>query len=391
MVKDLGTRLRALSETGSWSVELDAGKLVFGEGTLEQLGPCVRELGCSSVLLVTDPGIRAAGHVDVAERSLTEAGVACGIFDGVCENPSTRNVEAGHRVARERGPDCIVALGGGSSMDCAKGINFLLTNGGKMEDYWGSGKATRPMLPSIGVPTTAGTGSEAQSYALISQEKTKLKMACGDPKARFRTVILDAALTSTAPREVIAVSAVDAASHAVESYVTTRRNPISQLFAREAWRLIESSLEAMLENPQDSAARGRMLLGSYFAGSAIEHSMLGAAHACANPLTTRFGVTHGIAVGLMLPHVVQFNRAVVGPLYEELEESVDRAGPRVDLERRIRQLRAAAGLPERLRDYPVPLDALDDLAADAEQQWTAKFNPRPVGQEELRQLYAAAH
>jgi alcohol dehydrogenase len=390
-VNDLEINPRALSGTGEWSVTLGAGRLVFGESSIDQLGELVRELGCNSVLLVTDSGLCEAGHVERAERSLGRASIACTLFKGVVENPSSREVEEGRLAARECGSDCIVALGGGSSMDCAKGVNFVLTNGGRMDDYWGSGKATRPMLPSIGIPTTAGTGSEAQSYALISQETTGAKMACGDPKARFRTVILDPSLTSSAPREVRAVSAVDALSHAVESFVSTKRNPVSQLFSREAWRLLESSAERTLAHPDDGEARGRMLLGSYFAGHAIEHSMLGAAHACANPLTSRFGVTHGIAVGLMLPHVVRFNEIEVGDLYSELAEAAESPGPPRELDTRFCELRGAAGLPGRLRDYEIPIECLDELAEDASSQWTASFNPRPVGREDLRKLYEAAY
>ena len=141
-------------------------------------------------------------------------------------NPDSRMVEAGRAVAASCRVDSIVALGGGSSLDCAKGINFVLTNGGTMRDYRGFGKATRPMLPSIGVPTTAGTGSEAQSYALISDSETHAKMACGDPKAAFRIALLDPELTVTQPRAVTAIAGYDAISHAVESYVTTRRSEV---------------------------------------------------------------------------------------------------------------------------------------------------------------------
>jgi alcohol dehydrogenase len=275
-------------------------------------------------------------------------------------------------------------------MDCAKGVNFLLTNGGKMEDYWGTGKASRAMLPSLGIPTTAGTGSEAQSYALISQDGSGIKMACGDPKARFRSVILDPSLLSSAPREVQAVAAMDAVSHAVESYVSTRRNPVSQLFAREAWRLLESALESALASPERTEVWGRMLLGAHFAGWAIEHSMLGAAHACANPLTARFEITHGVAVALMLPHVIEFNRGEVGALYGELEHADPARRDTPSIEQRVSELRQACGLGGTLRDYGVPRDCLEELAEQAAAQWTATFNPRAVGPDELRKLYEAA-
>ena len=166
----------------------------------------------------------------------------------------------------EGGFDLLIGLGGGSAMDCAKGINFILTNGGRMEDYWGVDKATKPMLPSIGIPTTAGTGSEAQSFALISQEDTHQKMACGDKKARFRTVILDPALTKSTPKGVTAATGIDAISHAVESYVSTRRNPISQMFAKEAWRLLEKSFEIVVGDPEKHRSPKPNAFGGAFGG-----------------------------------------------------------------------------------------------------------------------------
>src|SRR5437764_6362475 len=166
-------------------------RVVFGAGALDRLGELARELGGTRILLVTDPGLEAAGHPQRALASLRSAALEVFLFDGVEENPTTRHVEHGLALAEKHHVDFLVAVGGGSSMDCAKGINFLLTNGGSMADYMGFGKATRPMLPSIGVPTTSGTGSEGQSYALIADNDTHMKMACGDRKAAFRVAILD--------------------------------------------------------------------------------------------------------------------------------------------------------------------------------------------------------
>src|SRR5437016_12809698 len=226
-------------------------RVVFGAGALDRLGELARELGASHVLLVTDPGIREAGPPQRAMASLREAGLEVFLFDAVEQNPTSRHVEAGAMFARPLGIDLIVSVGGGSAMDCAKGINFLVTNGGHMADYKGFGKAKKPMLPSIGVPTTAGTGSEAQSYALIADDQTHLKMACGDRKAAFRIAILDPELTVSQPAKVTALTGIDALSHAIESYVTTRRNPLAQMFAREAWKLLEANLEQVVANPKD--------------------------------------------------------------------------------------------------------------------------------------------
>ena len=283
-------------------------------------------------------------------------------------------------------------------MDCAKAINFLLTNGGRMEDYWGDGKATSEMLPSVGVPTTAGTGSEAQRFALIAQDQPEhQKMACGDRKVRFRTVLLDPDLLRTAPAAVVAAAAVDAVAHAVESFVTTRANPVSRLFAGEALRLLHASFESWVGAHESSDAGGEILLGAHWAGTAIEHSMLGAAHACANPLTGRYGIAHGVAVGVMLPHVIRYNGAVVNGDYADLVKVAgiaaqvdDSSAPDV-LANRVGTLYRSAGMPSRLSELPgVKEDELESLAQQAASQMTAAFNPRAVGSDECHQLYRAA-
>lgn len=380
----------ALGLGSTWDTVFGVSRVVFGANTLDRLGELTRGLGCQRALLVTDRGIREAGHVDRALAALREASVETAVYDAVSENPTSRHVVEGAEVAAQHAADCIVALGGGSPMDCAKGINFVFTNGGRIEDYWGAGKAGKPMLPTVGIPTTAGTGSEAQSYALICRDGDGTKMACGDKKAMFRVVILDPLLASTAPPEVVAVSGIDAVSHAVESYVSTRRNPLSQMFAREAWRLLDGALPGVVADVVDPDPWGSLLLGAFLAGAAIEHSMLGAAHACANPVTARFPVPHGSAVGIMLPHVIRFNAAVVGQLYDELCTTIEHPAPRM-LEQRVSELKALLALPTSLREYQIPHDCLGEMAADAERQWTAGFNPRPVTARELLELYEQAY
>ena len=361
-------------------------RVVFGEGTLAQLEKLSKELGGNRILFVTDPGIVSAGLADRAIALLQRASLDFFVFDGVGENPTTAHVEAGVAFAKAQGNiDLIVGLGGGSAMDCAKGINFILTNGGQMADYWGMGHAVKPMLPSIGIPTTAGTGSEAQSYALISDAKTHVKMACGDLKARFRSVILDPSLVESVPKDVAAAAGIDAIAHAIESYVCTRRNAISMMFAQKAWQLLSSSFEGVLKDASDSEARSQMLLGAHFAGAAIENAMLGAAHACANPLTAHFGIVHGVAVALLLPAVVQFNGETQSTLYRGLGVDVD------ELVEKVVFLKECANLPSRLRDLGVARDSLPMLAKDATEQWTGTFNPRPVNEDDFLALYESVY
>jgi alcohol dehydrogenase len=358
-------------------------RVVFGAGAFERVGELARSLGFTRTLLVADAGMVQAGYVDRAATRLDAAGIGVFRFHDFDANPDTRMIEAGRAAVAELGIDSIVALGGGSSLDCAKGINFVLTNGGSMRDYRGFGKASKPMLPSIGIPTTAGTGSEAQAYAIISDAETHVKMACGDPKASFRVAILDPELTLSQPRALAAIAGFDAISHAVESSVTKTRNEISTMFAREAWRLLYGAYERVLAQPDDLAARADMLLGSHLAGVAIEQSMLGATHACANPLTARYGTTHGVAIAVMLPHVVRWNAEFVGDLYEELLPGRRLAG-------RLAELANAAGLPSTLTEIGASRADLPALADAAAEQWTGTFNPRPFDRGSALALYERA-
>lgn len=375
-------------------------RLIFGCGSLGQLGQLARHLGGRRILIVTDVGLRKAGYCDQAVAILRAAGLESAVFDEVQVNPTSDDVDKCVAFAKSASIDLIVGLGGGSSIDCAKGANFVLTNGGTMKDYQGIGKANLPMLPMIAVPTTSGTGSEAQSFAVIADAKTHMKMACGDPKAACRIAILDPELTVTMPGSVAASTGIDAMTHAIESYVTTKRNPISQMFARQAWELLSSSFSIVLREPTNLAARGRMQLGAFLAGAAIENSMLGATHATANPLTAHYGTIHGIAVGLMLPHVVRWNAEVVGDLYRDLVVSA--GWNNANTTPKTAGFQLADGFTELLRiaDMPVSVSqavdsqiddaSIDKLAAEAAQQWTGTFNPRTMDMPSFVTLYKNA-
>jgi alcohol dehydrogenase len=265
-----------------------------------------------------------------------------------------------------------------------------------MQDFQGFGKARRPMLPMIGIPTTAGTGSEAQTYALISDAQTHVKLACGDPQAAFRLALLDPALTVSQPEGVTATSGFDAIAHAVETFVTTKRNALSEAYSREAWRLLELNYERVLSRPADLEARGAMQLGAFFAGMAIENSMLGATHACANPVTARYGTAHGAVIAMLLPSVVRWNRSAAAARYAELLKlSTANAGivgtdSTEGLARRLEELAAAGGLHCSLREAGVLPSDLSMLAGEAAEQWTGRFNPRPFDLSGALEVYQGA-
>jgi len=374
-------------------------RLITGAGSVEQVGRLARELGAKRVLLVTDAGIVAAGHAGRVQTNLEGAELQVTFFDRVRENPTTKCVDDCVAVARAAGVDTIIGLGGGSSMDTAKGCNFILTNGGQMKDYWGVGKATKPMLPFIAIPTTAGTGSEMQCAALIADEVTHQKMACLDPKCSAAIAFLDPTLTLSQPPRVTACTGIDAIAHAVETAVTTKRNEISGKLSTEAFTRCLHAFPKVLEEPGNLPARERMQLGAALAGAAIEQSMLGAAHAAANPLTAHYGIVHGHAVGLMLPHVVRFNAedgnarmiyaqlalaAGIAPISDAPAQAV------AELAARLEGLLKASGLSATLSAGGVDHDSLLIMAEEATRQWTAGFNPRPVSREDFVRLYEAA-
>lgn len=384
-------------------------RIVFAENAIERLGNLARHLLIESgtkpprVLVVSDPGVVSAGIFDRGSSSLAKSELEVFGFHEFSENPTTKHVESGVRVARDFQPQLIVGLGGGSSMDCAKGINFLYSCGGRMQDYWGVGKAQHPMLPMIGIPTTSGTGSEAQSFALISDAETHVKMACGDPKASCRIALLDPKLTLTMPSKVTALTGIDAITHTLETFVCNKRNPISECYSWSAWERLSAGVAQVLANPTDIEGRGNMQLGACFAGMAIEASMLGAAHALANPLTASLGTPHGQAVGLMMPHVIRFNALVAGDRYQKLVRLLSDDNARTPSEAcewlhdRMTQWLTDFELATRLRDlpgWPFSAEAEQQLALDladsAAKQWTATFNPRPLSKSDFFELYQAA-
>lgn len=378
-----------------------ATRVVSGPGAFEQLATRARELGFRRALIVTDHNLVKVGYLERANSQLHKLNIETHSFHDFGADPDSDTIERGRSFAADLNVDSIIGLGGGSSLDCAKGINFLLTNGGRIQDYVGYGKATRPMLPMIAIPTTSGTGSEVQSYAVISDAKTHVKMACGDKQAAFRLAILDPELTLSQPPAVTAASGFDALAHAVETYVSTSRTPFSELFSREAWRLLEANYETLFRDPKNLKARAAMQMGACYAGIAIENSMLGATHACANLLTARYGTVHGVALAMLLPTVVRWNANVVNERYASLGElashlpAAGEAGPQgyeavEALAQRLEQLAAAGGLKTSLSASGIPHADLRSLADDAANQWTGRFNPRPFDVNGAFEIYQAA-
>lgn len=412
---------------GAWRLADGPSPAVLSRpGALDSLGEVARAYGFARPLVTSDSGIADAGILDRALRSLAESGIRAAAFTDIGENPSESEVERGREAARRAGADSLIGLGGGSSLDVAKGVGFLLAGGGRMEDYRGYDRVGAPLPPMIGAPTTAGTGSEAQSYALISRDRDHRKLACGAPSALFRAVIHDPALLPSAPLEVRAAAGFDALAHAVETAVSTRRTEASAALSRSAFALLASSFPKVVRAggaanglPSAGAAEedlggsshwARMQRGAFFAGAAIERSMLGAAHALANPLTRIYGLSHGRALARTLPAVVRWNAEVeeadaayagllaVGAVARTggtagVPNGGSREGAGDTLAAWIEEAAAAGGLLEGgLEDEGdrFPESAVAALAAEAAEEWTGRFNPRPFAEESARTLYRAA-
>ena len=315
------------------------------------------------------------------------------VFSDFGENPTESDVARAAEAAGAMDADSLVGVGGGSSLDVAKGAGFLLAGGGRMEDYRGYDRCPHPLPPLVGVPTTAGTGSEAQSYALISRDRDHRKLACGAPSAMFRGVILDPTLLPSAPAEVIAAAGFDSIAHAVETAVTSGRTDESVTLSHRAFALLSRAFPLVTAGGATAAAWEDMQLGAFLAGAAIERSMLGAAHACANPLTRRFDVAHGRALAITLPRVVRWNAPSAKEAYSDLLRAArirPGANPAETLASLLEDWIAGAGLPPDLAAERVDLDALPSLAEEAAQEWTGRFNPRAFDAAGARAVYRSS-
>ena len=371
-----------------------------GAGASGTLGAQCTERGASSVLLVTDPGIEKLGLLEGALKSFQAEGLPVSIYSRVEADPSDAIVLAALHEARTCRADCIVGFGGGSSMDVAKVVALLASPqcAQSLPDLYGVGQARGHRLPLIQVPTTAGTGSEMTPIAIVTTGKTT-KSGIVSPLLLPDIAVLDPELTMGLPAAVTAATGIDAMVHAIEAYTSRiRKNPVSDMLAREALRLLCGNLLTAIDNGGDMEARSALLLGSSLAGQAFANAPVAAVHALAYPLGGHFHVPHGLSNSLVLPHVLRFNLEAATPLYAELAPivmggSCDGDG-RARAEQMIKALEAlieASGLPQRLRDVGVPNEFLPTLARDAMlQQRLLVNNPRDVEETDALAIYQAA-
>ena len=366
-------------------------------GGAAHLGAQVKALGAGRVLIVTDQGIVAAGLLDAALSSLADERIAVDMFTEVVADPPEDVVMKAAQVALECGADCIVGLGGGSSMDVAKLVALLAKGSQRLADIYGVGLAKGPRLPLILIPTTAGTGSEVTPISIVTTGEGEKKGVVA-PVLLPDLALLDADLTLKCPPHVTAATGVDAMVHAIEAYTSRHaKNPISDALARDALRLLGGNIRAACESGSDREARQNMLLGAMLAGMAFANAPVAAVHALAYPVGARFHVAHGLSNALVLPHVLHFNAAVAAPQYAELCGILAPSATGSDearaaaLAEYLARLTAELRLETRLSQVGIAASDLENLATDAMKQTRLLVNnPREMTYEHALAIYGQA-
>ena len=396
--------------------------IVFGAGCLGELGALARQSGIRRALLVTDRGIAARGMHQPACESLEAAGVRVTVYEQVVADPPTEVVLEATMLGLREGCDGVIGFGGGSSMDTAKLVAVLLCEEQALDAMYGVDHVRSSRKALIQVPTTAGTGSEVTMVAVVTTG-ANTKQGVVSRTLLADRVLLDPELTVSMPSEVTAATGIDAMVHAIESYTSARlKNPVSDMFAREALRLLASNIARAVKTPSDLEARGAMLLGAMYAGQAFANAPVGAVHALAYPLGGNYHIPHGLSNSLVLPHVLRFNAPAAESMYRELLPIVlgDRAAPGSNaaqssstthsssttqslstaqsstaaeqLAAHCFSLAGELGLPTRLRELAIPQTDLPKLARESMlQQRLLVNNPRHVTEADALVLYEQAY
>ncbi|MBI3976992.1 MAG: iron-containing alcohol dehydrogenase [Chloroflexi bacterium] len=371
--------------------------VTYGFGVADQVGDEVRRLGAARVLVVTDRGVVGAGLLAGVERSLGAAGVVYAVLDDVEADPSIETANRTLAALRDCGAEAVVAVGGGSSMDAAKAAALLATNGGAIADYAGIDRAPRPALPLVCVPTTAGTGSEVTSFAVITDRRRHFKMPIGGVNVAARAALVDPLLTVSLPPQITAATGMDALTHAVECYVNKASYPISEALAAKAIELIAPNLRTAVHQGSNLDARDAMMMGAMTAGMAFVNTRLGNVHGMAHAVGGHFGVPHGVANAILLPHVMAFNADIVPAKFaqiarlmgEPVEDCSDAEAAAMAVAA-VRRLNAAVGIPPTLSAVAVRAASIPVMAADAMLSGNIAVNPRPTTVEDITAIFEQA-
>lgn len=368
-------------------------RVQYKAGLARELGPLAQELGAERAFIVADKGVVAAGLLEPVLAGLEGFAEVAGVYDNVPPNSSLETVNEATEAARAARADLLVALGGGSPIDTAKGVRILLTLGGEIPQYEGYNTIAQPLTPMIAVPTTAGTGSEVTVVAVIKDEAGKRKISLASRYLMPDIAVLDPEMTLTLPPRLTAATGMDALSHAIESFVSTENNPFSDSLALASIHMIANHLRDAVHEGSNLEARSQMLLASCMAGVACSNSWFGVVHAISHAIGAHYPVHHGTLNAIILPYGMQFNAPVVPDRFVRIAHAMGvNTGGRSDDEviadgiNAVRTLAADCGLPTRLRDVDVPESALPELAALSVVEAAMFWNPRSATEEDLLDL-----
>ncbi|KYD14518.1 iron-containing alcohol dehydrogenase [Geobacillus sp. 44B] len=372
---------------------------IFGEGSIQKLPEVLAQFDAKKILLVYDSGVKAAGIIDHVHHLLSNVEADVVVFDKVLPNPPDTIVEEGAKLAKNEQVDAIVAVGGGSTIDCAKAINILLTNPRPIHQYDGLNLVKNPTKPLIAVPTTAGTGSEVTAFTVITDTTGLKKMVIGGQHCGATIALLDPELTIGLPPAVTAATGMDALTHAIEAYVSKAASIPSDINALKAVELIFHNLEEAYKNGTNKEARTNMLLGSMLAGYAFNSAVLGLVHAIAHPLSVHCGLAHGVANACCLPYVMEFNAECenVAKKYKDIAIAMglnvqglsikESAQCAIDA---VKELSKRIDIPT-LRELGVRKEQFDRLAEDTLKEIAILFNPREATKEDVLRILEIAY
>lgn len=377
-------------------------KTYFGVRAVEKVREAVKDLNVSNALIITDKGVINTGLVDALIKELSSTTVKTSIFDEAEPEPTVKSIEKAVKYLKEiKDVNFIIAVGGGSVMDTAKCANVVAMNGGSILDYEDDIENPRPirkLLPLIAVPTTAGTGSEASIWAVFTDTKRKLKTGTADPKLIADVAILDPNMTKTMPPTLTAATGMDAFTHAIEAYVSTYANPITDAFSIQAIKLIAENLRTAVEDGENMEARTNMILASFMAGSAFSNSSLGIVHTMAEALGGFYRISHGITNTLILPHVMDFNLSANVEKFMKIAEFMGEDVKGLDVNKAskksvsaVKKLSRDIRLPQTLREVGVKRENFPALVEMTFKWANESGNPREVSKKQLRELYEKAY
>ena len=370
---------------------------LFGPGCSKEVGERAHNLGAKKVLIVTDEGLFKFGVADTIASYLKAANVDYHIFPGAEPNPTDINVLKGVQAYNDNQCDFIISLGGGSSHDCAKGIGLVTAGGGNIRDYEGIDKSTVPMTPLIAINTTAGTASEMTRFCIITNTDTHVKMAIVDWSCTPLMAIDDPKLMVAKPAGLTAATGMDALTHAVEAYVSTAANPITDACAEKAITMISQWLSPAVANGENIEARDAMSYAQYLAGMAFNNASLGYVHAMAHQLGGFYNLPHGVCNAILLPHVCEFNLIACPDRYAKIAELMgvdiqhltvnEAAYAAIDA---IRELSKAVGIPSGLTELNVKESDLTIMAENAQNDACMLTNPRKANHAQVVEIFKAA-